>query len=270
MFPVMDFKTNFQELCIDIGEANRKSVLKSVSSASSDRERIELVAKLAELYGVCSPLLLNLGSVNKEELEKPRKISAQSHDYRLKGNDLYKEKLYPQANYLYTQSILLGEGESLALSFANRSVIFYETGDYLHSLRDIQLAIDHNYPKNLEYKLRERQGNCWLKLKDKKQAVISFSLTRDLLVAYPIPDSSKLSNVMSRLNQLGNPLVDVENLVIDVESIEEKIASKRRVPPQIHANANPLIPCASTCVKLSYISGKGRGLIATEDLKPGS
>lgn len=59
--------------------------------------------------------------------------------------------------------ILLGEGDSLALAYSNRSLVLYESRKWLEALRDIQLALDHQ--KNLEFKLRKRQGDCWMELK---------------------------------------------------------------------------------------------------------
>ena len=129
----------------------------------------------------------------------------------------------------------------------------------------------HNYPKHLEYKLRGRQGNCWFLLKEKKLAIASYKLAKDLLIAYPIEDLTKLEDISSKLNKFGIPIDSVGDIMIDdIKLIEQKILEERRVPPNLNKERHPEIPSISSAIKLTDIAGKGRGFVATENLKPGT
>ena len=68
-----------------------------------------------------------------------------SADFRYKGSGFCRKKLFATAILHFNESILSGEGESLSLCYVNRSVAFSDTGDWLHSLRDIQTGLDSLY-----------------------------------------------------------------------------------------------------------------------------
>ena len=53
---------------------------------------------------------------------------------------------------------------------ANRSACLYYKGKYEKCLQDIFLALRYKYPKNLEYKLHQRRGQCFTKLKRFEEA----------------------------------------------------------------------------------------------------
>ena len=56
-------------------------------------------------------------------------------------------------------------GPELSLAFANRSACLYHKANYGKCLQDISLALKYKYPKRLEYKLKQRKGQCLTKLK---------------------------------------------------------------------------------------------------------
>lgn len=61
-----------------------------------------------------------------------------------------------------------------AIILANRSAALYHLEKYDQALKDIQRAIDHNYPKDLMYKLMERKARCYLGKKDHVKALQCF------------------------------------------------------------------------------------------------
>lgn len=273
----MDFESNFAEMCSQLkkkfsGSKNVIDSFNSSTSSKSDKERIEFVQQLAKKFKV--PFLLRQPIIMQQAASSiPLKSVSNSTSHRLKGNDFYKKKNYADAISWYSQSILEGEGESLALAYANRSMAFYcqSPTDFLHSLRDIQLALDHGYPKHLEHKLRERQGDCWVVLRNLQQALISYTLGRDLLVGKDDKPGSVLGNIMIKLKslRLSADEVDVSRVISDVKTIEQDILEKRTLPPDMYGERNSLMPCVSKYIELSSSPDRGRCLIATKDFNPG-
>lgn len=58
-----------------------------------------------------------------------------------------------------------------SIILANRSAALYHLEKYDLALRDIQRALDHQYPKQMMYKLTERKARCYLAKKDHEAAL---------------------------------------------------------------------------------------------------
>ena len=77
--------------------------------------------------------------------------------------------------YLFQSIVYAPEnGPELSLAFANRSACLYHNGNYEKCIQDIKLALNNRYPKNLEYKLLQRKGQCLTKLKRFNEAEEAF------------------------------------------------------------------------------------------------
>lgn len=262
----MDIDSLFQQICCDLKSngTDIRDISDKFRSCSSDLQRVRLVLQLQEVTARLEESLERA----RLETSKPGKDENLSTSHRVEGNNYYQKKLNSKAISSYNQSLLVGDGESLALAYANRSAAFHDTADWFHSLRDIELALYHGYPKHLEHKLRERQGHCWLKLGNTNQALISYSRARDLLVSSDKIQPDKLASITSKLSHLGDMMIEVSQS-IEIEAIEQEIIKKRRSAPQLNRERNHLLPSASTSVQLTETLGRGRCLVATEDLKPG-
>ena len=53
-----------------------------------------------------------------------------------------------------------GAGRDASLALGNRSAALYHLGHHAAAAADIALALEHNYPRNLEYKLHLRGAQC--------------------------------------------------------------------------------------------------------------
>lgn len=261
----MDFDNLFTQICHDLGKTGGISEISArFSTCSTDAQRISFVLAMNTVQS-CLQEQVNLA---KQEISTPCKSHSLSTSHRVEGNNHYQKKLNWKAISSYNRSLLVGEGESLALAYANRSAVFHHMSDWLHSLRDIQLALDQGYPKHLEHKLRERQGNCWQELGHNTQAIISFNLAKDLLESTAQQD--KLISIMSKIDKL----VDVSHIGVtksmsNAMSIEQEIIKKRRLAPELNRDTNILLPAASTSIELTDSANRGRCLVATEDLHIG-
>lgn len=95
-----------------------------------------------------------------------RKNGSTASRLRDQGNDKYKCKDNAGALRLYTESIICAPqvGPELSLGFGNRSAALFDMGDYETAEKDIDMALNNKYPKNLEYKLHLRKAQCLIRL----------------------------------------------------------------------------------------------------------
>jgi tetratricopeptide (TPR) repeat protein len=272
----MDFDSLYTQICFDLKKIDDgRGTSTRFSSCSSDSQRISFVLGL-ESVRACLHEPLDLA---KQKSFLPCKSNDQSISYRVEGDGYYQKKLNWKAICSYNHSLLVGEGEALALAYANRSAVFFDTADWLHALRDIQLALDQGYPKHLEHRLRERQGDCWLELGHVNEALISFNIARDLLTVSQTTQQQKdkLSHLVLKLKQTKNKQKkgkkcesSNKELISSVKSIEQEVIKKRRSAPELYRARNILLPSASTSVKLKITADRGRCLVATEDIEIGN
>lgn len=61
-----------------------------------------------------------------------------------------------------------------AIILANRSATLYHMEKYDETLIDIKRSLDYGYPKELLYKLYERQAKCYMAKKDYPNTVAKF------------------------------------------------------------------------------------------------
>ncbi|XP_057367803.1 SET and MYND domain-containing protein 4-like [Daphnia carinata] len=262
----MDFDNLFTQICHDLEEAGGVSEMSArFSTCTSDAQRISFImATTAVGKRLQEPLELA-----KQEMCSPPKCQSLSASHRAEGNNHYQKKLNWKAISSYNRSVMVGEGESLALAYANRSAVFHDMSDWLHSLRDIQLALDQGYPKHLEHKLRERQGNCWQELGHVTQAFKSFNLAKELLASAGQQHKDKLISITSKIRKLGD-VMEVTECMSNATSIEQEIIKKRRLAPELNRDRNILLPAASTSIELTDSVDRGRCLVATEDIHIGT
>ncbi|KAI9562815.1 hypothetical protein GHT06_010270 [Daphnia sinensis] len=263
----MDFDNLFTQICHDLKETGGVSEMSArFSTCTSDAQRISFILA-TEAVRKCLQEPLNLA---KQEMSAPCKSQSLSASHRAEGNTHYQKKLNWKAISSYNRSLLVGEGESLALAYANRSAVFHDMADWLHSLRDILLALDQGYPKHLEHKLRERQGNCWLELGHVTQAFKSFNLAKELLESAGQQHKDKLISITSKIRELGDVVMEVTECMSNATSIEREIIKKRRLAPELNRDSNVLLPAASTSIELTDSLDRGRCLVATEDIHIGT
>ncbi|XP_037026738.1 SET and MYND domain-containing protein 4-like [Bradysia coprophila] len=100
---------------------------------------------------------------------EPTKSDQVSALFRAAGNREFKEKKWRVAMEYYNRSLIFAETNSdiVSLAYANRSACFFHMQKYDHCFRDIELAIEHNYPKRLMHKLDDREAECVKHLNEK-------------------------------------------------------------------------------------------------------
>ncbi|XP_053964507.1 SET and MYND domain-containing protein 4 [Anastrepha ludens] len=82
-----------------------------------------------------------------------------------KGNQAFKAKNWFEAMLFYTRSYMAlpeDKASERAIILANRSATLFHMEKYDETLIDVKRSIDWGYPKELLYKLYERQARCYL------------------------------------------------------------------------------------------------------------
>ncbi|XP_066953486.1 uncharacterized protein [Macrobrachium rosenbergii] len=209
---------------------------------------------------------------------KALKESVKSEDranmLRLLGNQCYKAKNYAEALDSYNQSIMAAphpvlsnvrieetEGDAefgfphidparyggvalekcstLGKGFANRSAVMLDIGEYEKCLEDIDLALEYGYPEELRPKLEARRLKCQEAQRREK-----------------VSDCSQKDSVHN-----------LKRFVL--REIVKNMNTNATLKPPVMKDPNPCIPAFSSAVRVSYWPSKGRGLVATRDIKAG-
>lgn len=187
---------------------------------------------------------------------KSNKSNAESLRFREIGNKLFREKKdsdsLDKALTAYMESIAyaLPDSQEIAISYANRSAVFFFVDLLVECLKDIETALSLNYPEELKPKLLFRKGECCVKL-----ANDSLMDSKFWLKAVPLNDDSR--QTMKR--HLRNcPSAKERPIVLD----ESNIIPELKSPSQKYR-------CASDAVQVCYSKTSGRHVVATRDIEIG-
>jgi len=137
---------------------NQSKKFEQFSSCESVGDRIKLVHQALaskEEFRNVTGLFINKGPKpdNKDRSKKLRDI----------GNKLYQTKKFKEAIKSYTESMYEvtidaeGKSKEIALALGNRSAVYFQSGEYVKCLEDIEAALMFGYPEEMQYKLMDRQ-----------------------------------------------------------------------------------------------------------------
>lgn len=254
----MDFDSFSKNICQGLEKDGKvRDVSSLFSKCGDDAQRCSFVLDLDIVKSHLSDRLNHL----KVKASEPGKSDEESERHRIEGNKLYMKKQNELAMISYNKSALLASSnELLALAYANRSAVLHDLGDWLHCLRDIDLALKAGYPAHLQHKLYERRGNCWLQLGEKNQALESFKLAKDSAPA------DKLAIISTKLESLLN---DKDLIIKSDIKIDELIQTNRPKLPDLNGPKNGILPSASSSIRMVNTAERGRCLVATQVLEPG-
>lgn len=107
---------------------------------------------------------------SKINMLKREKSDDVAYKYRLKGNQLFRDRKYFRALCAYNESLCFAptESESMGLAFSNRSAVYLEVQEFNLCKENIAIAKEFKYPKNKFAKLKSREEICCLKEKEAK------------------------------------------------------------------------------------------------------
>lgn len=248
-----NFENILKELinCITIDDS-LVFVSNTFKEFTTDFERVTESYCLLRNYN----LLPNFSSKNNR-----KKSSAASEKHRNDGNRAFVQKDDMSAMYHYTRAIGFASAGSkeMSIAFANRSAVTYSLGDFADVVKDIDRALQGNYPDHLKYKLWERKGKAFLELGKFLEAKSSFEnailwLTKSKL------DEDKRSIAKTQLTSL-------------LEQSSSSCFKTYDVPivtlPQLTHGLNPYLQSGSNAIEVEYSPLMGRHVVAKVDINPG-
>ncbi|KAK9298502.1 hypothetical protein QLX08_008182 [Tetragonisca angustula] len=111
------------------------------------------------------------------------KSTAKAQAFKKMGNKEFQEKNYNKSIESYTKCALYASINSceLPVAMANRSASLFYLGRYDDCIKNIQLAIKLNYPKQLQYKLYLRLLHCYLKLGKQQLAEETLAMIQKMI-----------------------------------------------------------------------------------------
>ncbi|XP_013414149.1 SET and MYND domain-containing protein 4 [Lingula anatina] len=256
------FHTWYDRICQTLKDGSQ---LQEISAAfgqqKSDEERFSFVWDLPCLHETI-----------QVEPSLSLKSSETSTKLRKKGNQLFQKKFYAKALEAYNESVIIAPpvcdkpGESdLSLALANRSAVLFHMQEYFLCLTDIEQSLENNYPDELKYKLEERKGKCYSKLKEKGKACESFHIAKQL-VEISTADSKKkqslIQEIEKQLKQLDISSPDSEGPAAD--SVDDSMP----MPVLSHGQSQKYLS-ASSALDVTTAPTLGRFPVATCDIQVG-
>ena len=193
---------------------------------------------------------------------KHRKYWEKAKEFRLEGNDSFKNRAFEEAVEAYTQAILMAnvpEEDSaaeqkceLSLAFANRSAVWYHLKQYDNCLSDISNAFKYGYNLRPE-KLVLRKANC---------------LVQKLLFAdaKTVIDSIDMNDISDKLFECQ--INSLRKLIEQkADKNPTKCVNKSKQKRDLKFVANESMPNASEAIELRTSDVKGRHIVAKEDIQ---
>lgn len=121
-------------------------------------------------------------------LLKIHKSDDLASEHRLRGNLLFNDQKYFSALCAYNDSLCYAElgSESVGLAYANRSAVFLKIQEFDLCQKNVKVAKDFGYPKNLFSKLDTREKICNKKKRERNSSeVFTLQLSNKSNPKYP-------------------------------------------------------------------------------------
>ncbi|XP_076755179.1 protein-lysine N-methyltransferase SMYD4 [Xylocopa sonorina] len=249
------FRSNFFEL----QNAITPNDMKKFAAFDNNSERIGFILSYPEVY-----------ALSLEVEDQMLKNSEKALELKDAGNKYFGRGEYIKALETYSNAVLLAPRKDLSVILANRSATLYHLEQHSYALTDIEEAMRAGYPKELQYKIKERYARCLLGLKRHEEAMLAFRKALKSL------DNAKLSlekkqkleadiRVMLAVMEKGNQLAQASK----IPQNKGKINETKKAKPQID-DCNPLYPSCSRAVEIKDEGGDiGRHAVATKNIEPG-
>jgi len=182
--------------------------------------------------------------------------------YKDLGNQDFQSRNYDDAIKNYNESVRSGElveGNEVALSIANRSVVHFNLKDYQSCLHDCKAAIHFGYPADLRYKVLERQARSYKALGQHVEARKCFE---DAI--------ANLSNSRLTMEKKKEVEVEIKKVLESLPESDEVLEddNTEQFPLRL-VNTHSQLPCLTESADVKYNKVQGRYIVAKEKIRPG-
>uniref|UniRef100_A0AC35F0H7 SET domain-containing protein n=1 Tax=Panagrolaimus sp. PS1159 TaxID=55785 RepID=A0AC35F0H7_9BILA len=175
-------------------------------------------------------------------------LSKDSEIWRQKANDCFKKEKYKDALMLYDRAIRCNP--ELPVLYLNKSLTYLRTGAFYMAYESARLALEKGGDRE---KALFRMGQAAYGMREWQKAANHFV---EVMKEFPMNKlaSEQFKHATVRLSEQRNGKFDFKSMLL--ESKKEKAAI------DVSDYTGP--------IKIANIPGKGRGIIATEDIKEGT
>ncbi|XP_059610965.1 SET and MYND domain-containing protein 4 [Phlebotomus argentipes] len=235
----------FKTFCNNVVNSVSSAEFEGFSKATTDRERCEFVSRLSAVKSLTVPR------------EKTVKCLEKALALKKEGNNAFQKKEWRKSLDLYNQSYFTtpsDEEGNLAVIFANRSAALYHMEKHDLALKDIARAIEANYPREMRYKLIEREARCYLAQEKHEEALQAFKKTITALDDAKLPEDKHAK--MERDAQIM-----VKMLTKTIEKCGQK-KSKQKVKKEDVSQTHPSLA-------YDFSESEGRFAKASADINVG-
>lgn len=161
---------------------------------------------------------------------------------------------------LYTESVICAPevGPELSLAFGNRSAALFHMGQYQEANSDIKLALKHKYPKNLEYKLHQRQGQCLIRIGLYTEALQSLEKCEAALAVGLKLTEDKKEAIIRDIAAVRTEAVTLK----EAQDKQDNVCSNEKMKPY-PVFSNPRLPYSNPKLSLETSNDRVRGRFVT-------
>ncbi|XP_023288710.1 SET and MYND domain-containing protein 4-like [Orussus abietinus] len=234
----------FHTLNRKLFEANRHKELNAKFKTFTDEERVTFIFNLLEEFGI------------QPESTNIQKDAEASNFFREMGNRTYimssiSGSQLDLAWKAYSKSIARAplRSKELALAYGNRSAVLFRFKKYKECVRDIERALNLDYPSHMKSILLLRKQVCLRNLQEPDYEE-TFEEAHGSMKKMSLTECSD----SVRMNRS--------------DTVQGRVKGKEYHLPKIAA-CNSEVPFASDAVAVKYNDIFGRHLVAARDIKPG-
>ena len=248
-----DFEIRYRKLLSKLQDA--QALTREFSECSSNADSISFVSDNPQI----GPKLREQFSFRIRTAKSDRN----SRFYRDLGNKAYQHKKYLEALKLYNKSLIcsLNGSQEIAVIYANRSAVFYAMKKYDECLKNLEAALNYNYPEKLKFKLIERYAKAKKAMGLFKEVLTLEQQWREAVEVGDIPEEKKLeiSKVIDLL---------MKECRFQDDSLKEKFVRVTLIDEPI-GESNENVPAMSNKLHVQWTEEMGRHVVAKEDIPPG-
>ncbi|CAL7948204.1 unnamed protein product [Xylocopa violacea] len=207
--------------------------------------------------------LVHLWLEDRYDKRKSKSI-IKAQTFKTMGNKEFQAKNYIKSIEFYTKCALHAPANTceLSLAIANRSASLFYLDRYDDCLKDIELAIKLNYPKQLRYKLYLRAVQCYLKLGKQHLADETLRKLQEIIYNPDYVTPSIKDNIEKKINEVTVTQPCVQNVVQNTSNL-------LKLKSEIRFEENVNFPHASAIIDRKYIKELGRHVVANRFIKKG-
>ncbi|CAK9800854.1 SET and MYND domain-containing protein 4 [Anthophora plagiata] len=196
--------------------------------------------------------------------KRESKSIAKAQTFKSMGNKEFQATNYIKSIQCYTKCSQHAPANSteLSIAIANRSASLFYLNRYNDCIKDIELAIKLNYPKQLHYKLYLRAMQCYLKLGKQDLAEKTLFKIHEIIHNPDYIAPSIKDNIEKKVNEVLLTKACTQN-------VRENVKDLLQLKSQLGFKENINFPHASITITKKYNEEVGRYVVANRFIKKG-